>query len=61
MAWRACTLGGAELRALRRLRREQEPASLCQFALKRKWLRADPTANIKLASIKGDGLLLTAT
>jgi integrase len=29
--------------------------SLCQFALKRGQLRADPTANIKLASIKGDG------
>jgi integrase len=29
--------------------------SLCQFALKRGWLRADPTANIKLASVKGDG------
>jgi integrase len=29
--------------------------SLCQFALKRGLLRADPTANIKLASIKGDG------
>jgi integrase len=29
--------------------------SLCAFALKRRYLRADPTANIKLASIKGDG------
>jgi integrase len=29
--------------------------SLCQFALKRRWLRADPTANIKLRAIKGDG------
>src|SRR5499427_4011049 len=29
--------------------------SLCQFGLKRRYLRADPTANIKLASIKGDG------
>ncbi|HVI64028.1 MAG TPA: tyrosine-type recombinase/integrase [Bradyrhizobium sp.] len=31
--------------------------SLCHFALKppRRYLRADPTANIKLASIKGDG------
>jgi integrase len=29
--------------------------SLCQFAVKRGWLRADPTANIKLRSIKGDG------
>jgi integrase len=29
--------------------------SLCQFALKRGWLRADPTANIKLRAIKGDG------
>ena len=29
--------------------------SLCQFALKKKWLRADPTANIKLAGIKSDG------
>ena len=29
--------------------------SLCQFALKRGLLRADPTANIKLASVKGDG------
>ena len=29
--------------------------SLCQFAVKRGWLRADPTANIKQRSIKGDG------
>jgi len=29
--------------------------SLCQFALKRGWLRADPTANIKQRSVKGDG------
>jgi integrase len=31
--------------------------SLCKFALKppRRYLRSDPTANIKLASIKGDG------
>jgi integrase len=29
--------------------------SLCQFALKRGYLRADPTANIKLRPIKGDG------
>jgi integrase len=29
--------------------------SLCQFALKRGWLRADPTANIKLRAIKGNG------
>jgi integrase len=29
--------------------------SLCQFALKRGWLRADPTANIKLRAIKGVG------
>jgi integrase len=29
--------------------------SLCQFALKRGLLRADPSANIKLASIKSDG------
>jgi integrase len=29
--------------------------SLCQFALKRGWLRADPTANIKLRAVKGDG------
>jgi len=29
--------------------------SLCQFAVKRKFLRADPTAGIKFASIKGDG------
>ena len=29
--------------------------SLCQFAVKRGWLRADPTANIKPRSIKGDG------
>jgi integrase len=28
---------------------------LCRFALKRGYLRTDPTANIKLASIKGDG------
>src|SRR5262244_3800626 len=29
--------------------------SLCQFALKRRYLRADPTATIKQRSIKGDG------
>jgi integrase len=29
--------------------------SLCQFAVKRGWLRPDPTANIKLASVKSDG------
>ena len=29
--------------------------SLCRFAVKRGWLRADPTANIKLRAIKGDG------
>jgi integrase len=29
--------------------------SLCQFAVKRGWLRTDPTANIKLQAIKTDG------
>src|SRR5262249_49559659 len=29
--------------------------SLCQFGVKRRFLRADPTANIKLASVKSDG------
>jgi hypothetical protein len=29
--------------------------SLCQFAVKRGWRRDDPTANIKLRAIKGDG------
>jgi integrase len=29
--------------------------SLCQFAVKRRYLRTDPTANIKQRSIKGDG------
>ena len=29
--------------------------SVCQFAIKRGWLRADPTANVKLSPIKGDG------
>src|SRR5262245_32726721 len=29
--------------------------SLCQFAVKRRYLRADPTANVKLRAIKGDG------
>jgi integrase len=29
--------------------------SLCQFALKRGWLRADPTKDIKLQAIKSDG------
>jgi integrase len=29
--------------------------SLCRFAIKRRYLRADPTANIKLATVKGDG------
>jgi integrase len=29
--------------------------SLCQFALKRGYLRADPTRDIKLRAIKGDG------
>jgi integrase len=29
--------------------------SLCQFAVKRGWLRTDPTRDIKLRPIKGDG------
>jgi integrase len=29
--------------------------SLCQFAIKRGWLRTDPTRDIKQRSIKGDG------
>jgi integrase len=29
--------------------------SLCQFALKRRYLRSDPTINIKLRGVKGDG------
>jgi hypothetical protein len=29
--------------------------SLCQFALKRRYRRDDPTVNIKLRAIKGDG------
>jgi integrase len=29
--------------------------SLCAFAIERHWLRADPTANIKLPAIKSDG------
>src|SRR5215468_2152263 len=29
--------------------------SLCQFGVKRRYLRSDPTANIKLRAIKGDG------
>jgi integrase len=29
--------------------------SLCQFAVKRGWLRADPTTNVKQRAIKGDG------
>src|SRR5215831_8447806 len=29
--------------------------SLCQFGVKRRYLRADPTANIKPRAIKGDG------
>src|SRR5262249_10190759 len=29
--------------------------SLCQFARKRGYLRADPTANIKQRAVKGDG------
>ena len=29
--------------------------SLCQFGVKRRYLRTDPTANIKLRAIKGDG------
>jgi len=29
--------------------------SLCQFAVKQKWLRANPTANIKLRSVRSDG------
>src|SRR5215467_14324193 len=29
--------------------------SLCQFAVKRRYLRTDPTANVKLRAIKGDG------
>src|SRR5262249_1877762 len=31
------------------------PRSLCQFAVKRRYLRNDPTANIKPRAIKGDG------
>jgi integrase len=29
--------------------------SLCRFAVKRGWLRTDPTANVRLRAIKGDG------
>lgn len=29
--------------------------SLCQFAIKRGWLRTDPTAGIKQRSVKSDG------
>jgi integrase len=29
--------------------------SLCQFAVKRRYLRSDPTANIKQRAVKGDG------
>jgi integrase len=29
--------------------------SLCQFAVKRRYLRTDPTTNIKLRAVKGDG------
>src|SRR5215468_576549 len=29
--------------------------SLCQFAVKRRYLRTDPTANIKQRAVKGDG------
>src|SRR5262245_22861078 len=29
--------------------------SLCQFAVKRRYLRTDPTANIKLRAVKSDG------
>src|SRR5262249_11351524 len=29
--------------------------SLCQFAVKRRYLRTDPTANIKPRAVKGDG------
>jgi integrase len=29
--------------------------SLCDFAVKRRWLRTNPAANVKLASIKSDG------
>jgi len=29
--------------------------SLCQFGVKRRYLRADPTANIKLRAVKSDG------
>jgi integrase len=29
--------------------------SLCQFAVKRRYLRTDPTSGVKLRSIKGDG------
>ena len=29
--------------------------SLCQFGVKRRYIRTDPTANIKLASVKSDG------
>ena len=29
--------------------------SLCQFAIKRGWLKSDPTANIKWRTVKSDG------
>jgi integrase len=29
--------------------------SLCRFALKRRWLRTNPAANVKLPSVKSDG------
>ena len=29
--------------------------SLCDFAVKRRWLRNNPAANVKLASIRSDG------
>jgi integrase len=29
--------------------------SLCEFAVKRRWLRTNPAANVKLSSVKSDG------
>src|SRR5262250_2405785 len=29
--------------------------SLCEFAVKRRWLRTNPAANVKLPSVKSDG------
>jgi hypothetical protein len=32
--------------------------SLCEFAVKRRWLRTNPAANVKLPTVKSDGRVI---